>query len=151
MAARKISRLAIGSPIRSPGGDTVTLVPDLTQEDHFSKSFLSARAAEVSSTITSRSTRKYDIQIRLARDRNEHVEGLREPGEVELLLDDERVGLFTVKPPPAGQDHSQVDTGLKARIPRKGRSSRCGRHVPEKELAAPRNGTAAVTSRVQHR
>ena len=34
-AARKISRLAVGSPVRSPGGDTVTLPPDLTQEQHF--------------------------------------------------------------------------------------------------------------------
>src|SRR5436853_7332237 len=36
-AARKISRLAIGSPSRSPGGDTITLPPDLTQEEHFDK------------------------------------------------------------------------------------------------------------------
>src|SRR5213596_365066 len=34
-ASRKISRLAIGSPIPSPGGDTVLLPPDLTQEEHF--------------------------------------------------------------------------------------------------------------------
>src|SRR5689334_5192513 len=31
-AARKISRLAVGTPSRSPGGDTVVLPPDLTQE-----------------------------------------------------------------------------------------------------------------------
>src|SRR5436190_13313289 len=34
-AARKISRLAVGSPVRSPGGDTIQLPPDLTQEEHF--------------------------------------------------------------------------------------------------------------------
>src|SRR5437016_3955435 len=34
-AARKISRLAVGSPLRSPGGDTITLPPDLTQEERF--------------------------------------------------------------------------------------------------------------------
>ena len=34
-AARKISRLAIGSPSRSPGGETIMLPPDLTQEEHF--------------------------------------------------------------------------------------------------------------------
>ncbi len=45
-AARKISRLAIGSPSRSPGGDTFYLPPDLTQEDHFDESFRSARAVE---------------------------------------------------------------------------------------------------------
>src|SRR5213592_3674892 len=34
-AAQKISRLAIGRPSRSPGGDTINLPPDLTQEEHF--------------------------------------------------------------------------------------------------------------------
>src|SRR5262249_57322483 len=42
-AARKISRLALGSPIRSPGGDTVTLPPDLTQEQHFEEFPLGTR------------------------------------------------------------------------------------------------------------
>src|ERR1700682_3004663 len=36
-AARKISRLAIGSPVRSPGGETMLIPMDLTQEDHFEK------------------------------------------------------------------------------------------------------------------
>src|SRR5204863_6765890 len=34
-AAEKVSRLAVGIPGRSPGGDTVYLPPDLTQEQHF--------------------------------------------------------------------------------------------------------------------
>ncbi len=33
-AAQKISRLAVGSPGRSPGGDTIRIRPDLTQEEH---------------------------------------------------------------------------------------------------------------------
>src|SRR4029079_1053978 len=33
-AAQKISRLAVGSPGRSPGGDTFRIRPDLTQEEH---------------------------------------------------------------------------------------------------------------------
>ena len=44
---------------------------------------------------------EYEIQIRLTRDRDEHVEGLSEPHELELLLDKARVQLFTVKPPAA--------------------------------------------------
>ncbi len=116
MAARKISRLAMGSPMRSPGGDTITLVPDLTQEDHFEELPLGTRGGSLV-RYNFPLDAKYDIQIRLARDRNEHVEGLREASEVELLLDDERIQLFTVAPPPAGQDHSQVDRDLKARIP----------------------------------
>ena len=33
---------------------------------------------------------EYDITIRLSRDRNEHIEGLFESHEIDLLLDDER-------------------------------------------------------------
>ncbi|MES2693108.1 MAG: DUF1587 domain-containing protein, partial [Verrucomicrobiota bacterium] len=33
-AAQKIARLAIGTPRKSPGGDTFRVRPDLTQEDH---------------------------------------------------------------------------------------------------------------------
>ena len=40
----------------------------------------------------------YEIQIRLSRDRNENVEGLTEPQQVELTLDGQRVQLFGVKP-----------------------------------------------------
>ena len=46
----------------------------------------------------------YEITIRLSRDRNEHVEGLLESHEVELLLDDQQVQLFTVAPPSLGPD-----------------------------------------------
>jgi Protein of unknown function (DUF1592)/Protein of unknown function (DUF1588)/Protein of unknown function (DUF1585)/Protein of unknown function (DUF1587)/Protein of unknown function (DUF1595)/Planctomycete cytochrome C len=115
-AARKISRLAMGSPARSPGGDTITLPPDLTQEDHFEELPLGTRGG---STVRYNFPldAKYDIQIRLARDRNEHVEGLKEPSDVELMLDGERVQMFTVVPPPPGKDHSLVDKDLTVRVP----------------------------------
>lgn len=116
-AARKISRLAIGSPLKAPGGDTlVQLPPDLTQEDHFENLPLGTRGG-AAIKYTFPLDAKYDFQIRLARDRNEHVEGLRMPSQVELLLDGERVRLFTVKPPPPGMDHSDVDRHLNIRVP----------------------------------
>ncbi len=115
-AARKISRLAIGTPTRAPGGDTVTLPPDLTQEEHFEELPLGTRGGMVY-RYTFPLDAQYEIQVRLARDRNEHVEGLREPSEVEVMLDGECVGLFTVKPPPPGKDHSMVDKHLNVRIP----------------------------------
>lgn len=115
-AARKISRLAIGSPIRSPGGDTINLPPDLTQEEHFNDLPLGTRGGTVVRYMFPLDA-EYDIQLRLARDRNEHVEGLREPHEVELMLDGERVRLFTVEPPPKNTDHHLVDEHLKARVP----------------------------------
>jgi hypothetical protein len=61
---------------------------------------------------------------RLARDRNEHVEGLTEPHEVELLLDRERVQLFTIAPPARQEgfedyqpSHDNIDRHLTVRVP----------------------------------
>src|SRR6185369_8208321 len=103
-AARKISRLAMGTPTRAPGGETITLPPDLTQEQHFDDLPLGTRGGMVLH-YTFPLDAAYEIRVRLARDRNEHVEGLTDTHEVELMLDGERLKLFTVKPPPPGSDH----------------------------------------------
>jgi mono/diheme cytochrome c family protein len=85
-AAQKISRLAVGSPVRAPA-TFVALVPaDLTQEDHLEGLPLGTRGGTVvhySFPLDG----EYDIQIRLQRDRNENVEGLTEANEIELALD----------------------------------------------------------------
>ena len=44
-------------------------------------------------------------------------EGLHEPHELEVLLDRERVALFTIKPPPGRKDFQHVDRHLKVRVP----------------------------------
>ena len=41
---------------------------------------------------------EYEIQVRLQRNRNENVEGLTEPHEVEITLDGERLSVFTMEP-----------------------------------------------------
>lgn len=115
-AARKISRLAIGSPSHSPGGDTFNLPPDLTQEEHFDELPFGTRGG-TSVHYTFPLDAEYDIQLRLARDRNEHVEGLKEPDQIEVLLDGARVKVFTVTPPPKGNDHHLVDKDLNIRVP----------------------------------
>lgn len=115
-AARRISRLAVGSPLKSPGGDTVTLRPDLTQEEHFDRMPFGTRGgASVKHTFPLDAV--YEIQVRLARDRNEHVEGLTGTHEVDLLLDGARLKLFTVTAPPTGVDHSKVDIAMNVRLP----------------------------------
>ena len=114
--ARKVSRLAIGSPIRSPGGDTINYPPDLTQEEHFDGLPFGTRGGAVVHH-TFPLDAEYEIQLRLQRDRNEHVEGLTDTHEVELMLDGERLQLFTVKPPPQGKDHHLVDNHLHVRVP----------------------------------
>ena len=115
-AAEKISRLAVGLPSRSPGGATIRTPPDLTQEEHIEGLPVGTRGGAVV-LYTFPLDAEYDIDLRLTRERNEHIEGLTEPHEIELLLDRERVELFTIKPPPRGANHDMVDRHLKVRIP----------------------------------
>ncbi|MEO7651126.1 MAG: DUF1592 domain-containing protein [Bryobacteraceae bacterium] len=115
-AVRKISRLAIGSPSRAPGGDTMILPPDLTQEEHFDKLPFGTRGGQVV-RFTFPQDAVYEIQLRLQRDRNEHVEGLSARHEIDLMLDGQRLKLFTVTPPLRGVDHSLVDKELTLRVP----------------------------------
>jgi hypothetical protein len=113
-AAEKISRLAVGGQ-RTLGGDTFRMPPDLTQEEHVEGLPLGTRGGALI-PYTFPTDGEYEIQIRLTRDRNEHVEGLREPHELEVLLDRERVKSFTVTPP-KGNDFDKVDAHLKVRVP----------------------------------
>ena len=114
-ASQKISRLAVGSARRSPDGDTIRVKADITQEDRVDGLPLGTRGGALI-RYTFPQDGEYDIQIRLARDRNEHVEGLHAPHELEVLLDRERVKSFTVKPPPDGKDYQKVDAHLKVRV-----------------------------------
>jgi hypothetical protein len=123
-AAEKISRLAIGRPSRSPGGDTIRIQPDLTQEGHIDGLPVGTRGG-AAVPYTFPQDGEYEIQIRLTRDRDEFVEGLREPHDLELLLDRDRVQVFTVRPPrrEAGvldgelPSHASVDQHLRIRVP----------------------------------
>lgn len=97
-AAEKISRIAVGRASRSPGGETFRLPPDLTQEEHIDGLPPGTRGGAIVDYTFPRDG-EYEFQIRLTRDRDELVEGLSEPHEIELLLDRKRVRLFTVMPP----------------------------------------------------
>src|SRR5262249_4823740 len=103
-------------PSRSPGGVIVNIPPDLTQEEHFDELPFGTRGGKVV-TYTFPQDAEYEIQLRLQRDRNEHVEGLYQPDEGELMLDGVPVKLFTVTPPAQGVDHHAVDQGLNIRVP----------------------------------
>jgi hypothetical protein len=115
-AAEKISKVAVGRPSRSPGGETIRLAPDLTQEDHLEGLPIGTRGGAVID-YTFPVDGEYEIQVRLMRDRDEHVEGLTEPHDVELLLDKARIQLFTVKPPQREPEHATADQHLRIRVP----------------------------------
>lgn len=123
-AAQKISRLALGRTSTSPGGFTYRVRPDITQEDRMPGLPIGTRGGALI-PYTFPANGEYKVEIRLARDRNEHVEGLRGQHTLELLLDRKRLKQFTVKPPRGGRkrsgpygkvSHANVDRHLNARI-----------------------------------
>ena len=114
--ADKISRLAVGRPVSSPDVETVKMKADRTQEWHVDGLPLGTRGGTLLQH-TFPLDGEYQVTIRLTRDRDEQVEGLREPHQVELLLDRERVSVFDLVPPRHVGDHSDVDNHLNIRVP----------------------------------
>ena len=119
-AAQKISRLAVGSPVLTPGSEVVVLSADLTQEGHFDGLPFGTRGGTTFSH-TFPTDGEYTITVRLARNRNENVEGLTDLHEMEILLDGERLQLFPITPNRnrLGGYYSDedVDRGLEVQIP----------------------------------
>jgi mono/diheme cytochrome c family protein len=115
-AAQKIGRLAIGRPIGSPSGRIITLPLDRTQENHENGLPFGTRGGAIVRHNFPLDG-EYGIQLRLTRNRNEKVEGLRRPHAVDLILDGKLVKQFTVSPPQKRVDHDNVDRHLKLRIP----------------------------------
>lgn len=115
-AAKKISALAVGSPVPVPQTETFKVPPDLTQEHHLEGMPLGTRGGAGFQHHFPRDA-EYTLQVRLMRDRNEEVEGLRGRYEVFLLLDDELIKTFEVKRPEDGLSHDHVDRHMNARIP----------------------------------
>src|SRR5438128_783408 len=117
-AAQKISRLAMGSPVRTPASSIVLVPPDLTQEDHIEGLPFGTRGGTIVH-YTFPVDAQYDIQIRLMRDRNEHIEGLTEEHQMELTVDGNRVEVFAITPKRAntrGIDFTDVDVDSNLKV-----------------------------------
>ncbi|MCA9057843.1 MAG: DUF1587 domain-containing protein, partial [Planctomycetaceae bacterium] len=122
-AARRIAHLAVGTAPRTPDGQTFRLPADLTQEDHLAGLPIGTRGGAVI-PITVPQDGDYEVQVRLARDRNEEVEGLNGRHQLDVLLDRQLMQSFTVRPPEDSRNHSLVDAHLKERI-----TISAGRHL----------------------
>jgi hypothetical protein len=114
-AAQTISRLAVGRAPLEPREDIFRVRPDVTQDSHVEGLPLGTRGGALISYNFPQGG-EYEIRVRLMRDRNDEVESLTEPHELEFLLDRERVTLVTVKPPRGDMTHANVDAHLNARI-----------------------------------
>ena len=114
-AAQKISRLAIGASQQNPAGHTYRVAPDVTQEQHVPGLPLGTRGGVLVHHSFPQDG-EYEVHVHLARDRNEHIEGLNGPHEMEFLLDRDRVAIFKVVPPKNRNRYIFDDDQLKARI-----------------------------------
>ena len=144
-AATKIARLAIGTPGKSPGGDTFRVRSDVTQEEHVDGLPLGTRGGLLIPYLFPQDG-DYEVQVRLQRDRNEQVEGLRHANEIEILLDRSRLALATVKPP-GSRNAETVDQHLKFRFPVKAGRHDLGVTFPKDPSAVLENERAPFAAR----
>jgi hypothetical protein len=115
----KICRMAVGGLERSPGGITVRLPADCTQDAHVDGLPFGTRGGTLF-VHQFPADGQYEIQLRLMRERDENLEGLTEPHDIDVLLDRHLVHRFTVTPPKGkvGYDKAVtlVDAHLKKRF-----------------------------------
>ncbi|MEO2012566.1 MAG: DUF1592 domain-containing protein [Pirellulaceae bacterium] len=112
--AQKISRLAVGAPLKRPDGATFRVPADFTQEKHVPELPIGTRGG-VLLPYTFPRDGEYELEVRLARDRNEHVEGLRGTHKMEILIDRGLARTFTIRPAKDG-GHDDVDKHLRVRV-----------------------------------
>lgn len=129
--AQKVAGLALGTRGKAPDGFTVRVPPEITQDRHLEGLPPGTRGG-VRISYQFPQDGDYDINVRLVRDRNEQVEGLVAPAEIEILLDRGREALFTVAPQAKGQDAENVDRHLTQRIPVKAGPHEVAVTFPEK-------------------
>ena len=93
--ARKISRLAVGSPVIPTVTTTYKTPEDLTQDYHLRELPLGTRGGiRVAEHFPVDA--EYEIRVRLRRTAGGTIRGIGEEHHLELTLDGERIGLFPV-------------------------------------------------------
>lgn len=110
-AATQIARKATAAPGLGPDGLTLRIPADRTQEAHVDGLPFGTRGGVLFQQQVGQGG-SYRIQLRLARDRDERVEGLSQPHSLDILVDGVRMHRFTIEPPQNRDDHTQVDKHL---------------------------------------
>ncbi len=115
-AAEQIALVAVGRSTHTPMGVNVRLPADLTQESHIAGLPLGTRGGtNIEHTFAESGV--YEIAVRLTRDRDEMIEGLSRPHDLDVLVDREKKHRWTIKPPGKGGDDTLIDANLNVRIP----------------------------------
>ncbi|MCM2374733.1 DUF1592 domain-containing protein [Aporhodopirellula aestuarii] len=115
-AAEQISRIAIGRQVGTPMGINVRLPADLTQEQHIAGLPLGTRGG-TNIRHTFAESGVYEIAVRLTRDRDEMIEGLFRPHDLDVLIDRKPTHRWTLEPPKGNRDDTLIDANLNVRVP----------------------------------
>ena len=106
-AARRIARLAVGTPVRSAVADTFIVPSDLNQTGHVDGMPFGTRggaAFDYNFPVDA----EYELRVELGKSWNTNrIGGLREPHDVAILLDGAPVEVLTVSPPARRQAATQ--------------------------------------------
>ncbi|MEM6471280.1 MAG: DUF1592 domain-containing protein [Planctomycetota bacterium] len=133
-AATKIAKMAIGSGIQRPSGVTHRLPPDLSQQEHVDGLPYGTRGGLLVDHHFPRDG-EYEIQVRLSRDRDELVEGLKKTHQLDVLMDRKLVRRFELQPIRGKAGHSGYDAHLNVRF--KTRAGKRGIAVTFLEQSTP--------------
>jgi mono/diheme cytochrome c family protein len=94
-AAQKVSRVAVGTPLPAPNIDYFRVTDDLSQDEHLPGLPLGTRGGTRVRYVFPMDG-EYEIRPRLTRDLNESVPLYIEDQQLEISIDGERVGLYTL-------------------------------------------------------
>ena len=94
-AAQKVSRLAVGTPPAVPSIDYFRVIDDLSQDVQLPGMPPGTRGGTKIRYVFPMDA-EYEIRVRLSRDLNEGVPTWTETQQLEILIDDERVGGFSL-------------------------------------------------------
>jgi hypothetical protein len=121
-AAQKISRVALGTPLPAPAIDYFRVPDDRSQDHHLPGFPFGTRGGTRIQYVFPRNG-EYEIRPRLMRDLNESVPVYAGDQHLEVSIDGERVGVFTLpgpSPAPAGQAGGRRGRGAGPAGPRGG-------------------------------
>ena len=120
LAAGRISRMAVGDTTLPASYQTYSLRPGLVQSDRMSEAMPLGSRGGTSVRHRFPVDGEYEISVGLQRGRQDEFLGLERERKLDLRLDDQRLGLFTIAADPRGIVHGtgkDPDSHLKVRVP----------------------------------
>jgi len=118
--AGKVARQAVGDVTMAPGFQTYNVPHGLKQDDRASNAVPVGSRGGALVRHRFPLDGEYEISVSLQRDRLDEIVGLLEEKKLDLRLDDERLGLFTIVPDEKGGAlgaGTAADAHLKVRLP----------------------------------